>query len=506
MSVDWHRPINSYVLQYSITTTILTNRPAIVTGPHLAPQSDTIQCLSSIKYLWWLLCLFPHLRALYVHHLDPTMRGLSAKIQSRHLQNLQHRNFRSQIVAAFHNSETFSNDSLLIAVPNDQATHNQFISTPSSPLYTEQDLPTLFDYPIDFDQLSFSLESLSLTPSDITLTLLEGNPITNSLQNIASITMTTPMPVFGKRATPVFNPSKPNKIVQYFNQLEDLFNRCVVATDAAKKMCVVTYVDVNTADTWEFLPKYRDITKTYLNLKNCLFKFYGQKNNKYIITDLDWLIGERQRIGVCTLQELTNFHLKFNAISTYLINTDHLSKQEQSQSYFRIFNPALQASVQMRLNIQHQAHHLSMLYEINKIYAAATWALQGTSNVMAITPPSHDAPQSASQLMDTRFVKTEQLGSILTELTKSFVKAIKLVLNTNTVMIGFMYMWCVHIFLFFSILFLFDTTNTCTIRVDYIVSDSWWLHCWASSNHVWLMVVHRPSSNSINTRLFLFSL
>ncbi len=244
--------------------------------------------------------------------------------------------------------------------------------------------------------------------------------------------MTTPMPVFGECATPVFNPSKPNEIVRYFNQLEDLFNRCVVATDAAKKKYVVAYVDVDTADTWEFLPEYRDVTKTYLDLKNCLFEFYGQKSNKYIITDLDRLVGERQRIGVRTLQELTDFHLKFNAISTYLIDADLLSKREQSQSYFRIFDPALQASVQMRLNIQHQAHHPSMPYDINKIYAAATWALQGTSNVMTITPPSHEAPQSTSQSTDTGFVKTEQLGSILTELTKSFVEAIKLVSNTNT--------------------------------------------------------------------------
>ncbi len=36
------------------------------------------------------------------------------------------------------------------------------------------------------------------------------------------------------------------------------------------------------------------------------------------------------------------------------------------------------------------------------------------------------------------------------------------------------------------------------IRVDYLVSDSWWLCCCVSSTHVWLMEVHRPWSFHIN--------
>ncbi len=71
-----------------------------------------------------------------------------------------------------------------------------------------------------------------------------------------------------------------------------------------------------------------------------------------------------------------------------------------------------------------------MPYEIKEIYEAATWALQGTSNIMVIAPPLHNTPQSASQSTD--YVKTEQLGSILTEFTKIIIDAMKLVSNTNT--------------------------------------------------------------------------
>jgi len=156
---------------------------------------------------------------------------------------------------------------------------------------------------------------------------------------------------------------------------------------------------------------------------------YRQTTLKYIITNLDRLIGERQRIGVRTLQELTDFHLKFNAISTYLIDADLLSKGEQSQSYLRVFDPVLLNSIQMRLQIQHPTHHPSLPYSLQEIYDAAGWVLQGVSPSSMILPTV--APTSHSQPSNKQgFVKTEQLGSILTEFTKTIVDAIKQALNT----------------------------------------------------------------------------
>jgi len=153
------------------------------------------------------------------------------------------------------------------------------------------------------------------------------------------------MPVFGERAAPVFNSSRPNELGRYFNQLKALFTRCGVTVDANKKKYAVVYVDIDTADTWVYIPEYIDVNKTYLNLKNVLSNLYWQTTLKYIITDLDRLIGEQQRIGVRTLQELTNFHLKFNAVLTYLTDADLLSKREQLQSYLRVFDPVLLNSI-----------------------------------------------------------------------------------------------------------------------------------------------------------------
>jgi len=145
---------------------------------------------------------------------------------------------------------------------------------------------------------------------------------------------------------------------------------------------------------------------------------------KYIITNLDHLIGERQRIGVRTLQELTDFHLKFNVVSTYLIDADLLSKHGQLQSYLHVFDPVLLNSIQMWLQIQHPTHHPSLPYSLQEIYDTAGWVLQGVTPSSMVMPTV--APQSHAQPANEQgFVKTEQLGSILTEFTKTIVDAIK---------------------------------------------------------------------------------
>ena len=64
------------------------------------------------------------------------------------------------------------------------------------------------------------------------------------------------------------------------------------------KSYVTSYVDADTADTWEALAEFKDTTKTYDDLKDRLLELYNQITLKYILTDLDRLVGERQRISV----------------------------------------------------------------------------------------------------------------------------------------------------------------------------------------------------------------
>ncbi len=179
---------------------------------------------------------------------------------------------RTQTVAAFHDSETSSDNSLLIVVPDNQAAHNQFTSTPSSSIYTEQNLPTLFNYPMVLTNYPSAKKVNLLMPSDIASILLEGNPITNPSQIIASISMATPMPISGKHATPVFNSSKLKKIMQYFNQLEDLFNRCQTQPKRSMSLPMSTLTWPTPGNSFlsiEMQPRHTSISKIVCSI-------YGQ--------------------------------------------------------------------------------------------------------------------------------------------------------------------------------------------------------------------------------------
>ena len=233
------------------------------------------------------------------------------------------------------------------------------------------------------------------------------------------------MPLRGERGAPTFDKTEPNDLNRYFRQLETLFARCTIADDEEMKLHAVTYVKADVAETWEALPEFTDNTKTFREFKDRLFEIYNQVSARYILSDLDRLIGERQRIGMRGLQDLSEFHLSFNAVSTYLISNQLLSARERSQAYLRVFDEVLQNKILMRLQIVLPNQHPSLPYEIGAVYDAAKWVLQGVSGT--VTTPAYSAPAVAIPSPDAGFVKTEQLGAFLNDFKKSIIDA----LSTN---------------------------------------------------------------------------
>ena len=236
------------------------------------------------------------------------------------------------------------------------------------------------------------------------------------------------MPLRGERSAPTFNQSQPNDLGRFFKQLETLFTRCAIQTDAEQKDYATSYVSSEVADTWEAIPEFTDPAKTFAEFRDRLFEIYNQVSLKYILADIDRLIGERQRLGIKSLQDLSDFHLRFNAISIYLMANQLLSSREQSQCYLRVFEESLQSRIVMRLQIKLPNHHPSLPYDINEVYDAAKWVLQsvpaslGTAPISAV-PVVQSALASASPVPDTGFVKQEQLNALFATLTKTIADA-----------------------------------------------------------------------------------
>ena len=208
--------------------------------------------------------------------------------------------------------------------------------------------------------------------------------------------------------------------------------RSAIAANVDKKEYAMSYVKSEVAESWEAIPEFSNVGSTYDNFKDRLLELYNQMALRYILLDLDRLIGERQRLGMRSLQDLSDFHFRFNVISSFLTTNQLLLSREQSQAYLRVFDEVLQNHIMMRLQIKLPNHHPSLPYAIDEAYDAAKWVLQGTSGAIGL-PLAASSPAStpntimAKPTPDQGYIKTKQLGSFLSEFTKTIVDT----LNAN---------------------------------------------------------------------------
>ena len=86
---------------------------------------------------------------------------------------------------------------------------------------------------------------------------------------------------------------------------------------------------------WKIFPEFSDDNKTYKEFKDAILDQYPDSTGDYIysIRDMDILIGERQCIGIATMQDMSDYHVQFLAITRWLISKDQLADLEQRRAY-----------------------------------------------------------------------------------------------------------------------------------------------------------------------------
>jgi hypothetical protein len=152
-----------------------------------------------------------------------------------------------------------------------------------------------------------------------------------------------------------------------------------------KKTYATSYLECDLADQWEALQEFSDASKTYLDLKSRLFYLYNLDIPRYTHFDLKQLVSDRFRSGFPTLQALTEYHLRFNEISSHLLEFGLLSPCEQSLPYLQAFDTFLRPRIDLRLQIKYPDHHPSRPYSIDRLFDAARWILRDPSAFP--TPP-----------------------------------------------------------------------------------------------------------------------
>ena len=136
--------------------------------------------------------------------------------------------------------------------------------------------------------------------------------------------MATPftMPMRNECMAPTFDSTKPWELSRYFEDLELFMWYVKIATEEEKKKQVLWYVDFNTKQIWKTFPEFINNNKTHNKLKDAILIHYSDATGDFVysIRDMDLLIGERQWLGINSTRDLSNYHLQFVAITTWLIS------------------------------------------------------------------------------------------------------------------------------------------------------------------------------------------
>ena len=157
--------------------------------------------------------------------------------------------------------------------------------------------------------------------------------------------------------------------------LETLFARYSIADDLEKKTYTTSFLKCDLADQWEALEEFLDTTQTYADFKSSLVDVYNLNLPRHTLSDLQRLVSDQFRSGFRSLQDLTAYHLRFNAISSHLLNFGLLSSREQSHLYLQAFDTLIQPRIDLRLQIKYSDHHSLHPHSINTLFDAARWIL-----------------------------------------------------------------------------------------------------------------------------------
>ena len=188
------------------------------------------------------------------------------------------------------------------------------------------------------------------------------------------------MPVRGEDTAPIFNKLKHRELPRFFDELEYLFVRAAITSEADKKRHTLRYVDFDIELLWRAIPEFSDPIKTYDEFKTGILNLYPDASEDYLYSfdDIDTLIGERRRLGINSENDLADFNMRFLATTNWLIDREYIDDFEQRSSYIQAFSPSLLQSILTELQIKLPDQHPNKPYQVSDVYIAALSVLRST--------------------------------------------------------------------------------------------------------------------------------
>ncbi|KAG5634019.1 hypothetical protein H0H81_003873 [Sphagnurus paluster] len=186
------------------------------------------------------------------------------------------------------------------------------------------------------------------------------------------------------------------ELARYFEDLEFLFEDCLVRTDTAKKRYATRYLDTPTARLWQGLePTYT--AGSFADWKAAIHALYPgtSEDRRYSFRDLHALVDHWYRHGISNLRNLGEFYRQFLAVSSFLVLKQRISAGERDRVFQSAFNAKQWTQIHERLIITDVNHHPEDPWPISSVFTAAQYILYDTApSILHAFQPSHAEPST----------------------------------------------------------------------------------------------------------------
>ena len=109
-----------------------------------------------------------------------------------------------------------------------------------------------------------------------------------------SQSLVPPMPTYGERGAPQFDPTKLCGLCRFFDNLRFQFTRSEVVDEVEMKGHALRFVDCDTAELWEILPEFANSTAPYQKFVDAVCQLYPGSDAEqcWLIADMEKLVAD----------------------------------------------------------------------------------------------------------------------------------------------------------------------------------------------------------------------
>lgn len=157
------------------------------------------------------------------------------------------------------------------------------------------------------------------------------------------------LPLRGASGAPAFDPEQPQTLLDYFEDLEFIFEEAAIYEDEKCKAHAVRYAPSTEKHLWRSFASFK--SGAYEPFKQDVIKEYLGEGGKrlYSVGDLKVIVADALKTGFRSISDFKLYSRKFRVVADYLVEHAVLRVDERDRWFLKALPERLQAPVLDRL-------------------------------------------------------------------------------------------------------------------------------------------------------------